>query len=297
MPSEQEMRLHRCCFTGHRPEKLAQSQEEVQKWLADQIKDAIADGYLTFITGMSMGVDIWAGEIVANLRETDPRLHLIAAVPWPGFSARWNAEWKIRYEKLIKRADLVKQISQTYDPSVFTKRNFWMVEHCTRVIAFYNGSDGGTKEMIEYAKERDIDVVVGGIIPPKKKPEKEPDTNPVPRRDYPLNLIDAIMDCETYQNSRIVCTDDIPDDFDKRLRKAASTIKDERAYELLMARYREGYTLQVIAEREYLSRERIRQLLEKYIKRLRSPDILRYLDCGIENIPEKISAAMVERLR
>ena len=116
------------------------------------------------ITGMSMGLDIWAGEIVVNLRETDPRLHLIAAVPWPGFSARWNAEWKTRYEKLIKRADLVKHISQTYDPSVFTKRNFWMVEHCTRVIAFYNGSDGGTKEMIEYAKERDIDVVVGGII-------------------------------------------------------------------------------------------------------------------------------------
>jgi len=26
-------------------------------------------------------------------------------------------------------------------------------------------------------------------------------------------------------------------------------------------------------------------------------DILRYLDCGIENIPGKTSAAMVERLR
>ena len=236
MPSEQEMRLHRCCFTGHRPEKLAQSPEEVQQWLTDQIKDAIADGYLTFITGMSMGVDIWAGEIIVNLRENDPRLHLIAAVPWPRFSARWNAEWKTRYERLIKRADLVKHISRTYDPSVFTKRNFWMVEHCTRVIAFYNGSDGGTKEMIEYAQERDIDVVIGGIIPPKKKPAKELDPGPVPQRDYPLNLIDAIMDCETYQNSKIVCTDDIPADFDDRLRKAASTIKDERAYELLRDR-------------------------------------------------------------
>ena len=297
MPSEQEMRLHRCCFTGHRPEKLAQSPEEVQQWLADQIKDAIAEGYLTFITGMSMGVDIWAGETVVNLREIDPRLHLIAAVPWPGFSARWNAEWKTRYERLIKRADLIKHISRTYDPYVFSKRNFWMVEHCTRVIAFYNGSDGGTKEMIEYAKERDIDVVIGGIIPPEEKPTKEPDPDPVLRREYPLNLIDAIMDCDTYQNSKSVCADDIPADFDDRLRKAASTIKDERTYELLMARYREGCTLQVIAEREDLSRERIRQLLEKYIKRLRNPDILRYLDCGIENIPEKTSAAMVEKLR
>ena len=297
MPSEQEMRLHRCCFTGHRPEKLGQSAEEVQQWLSEQIKDAIADGYLTFITGMAMGVDIWAGEIVADLRGTDPRLHLIAAVPWRGFSARWNPEWKARYETLIKRADLVRYTSQSFDPSVFEKCNKWMVEHCTRVIAFYNGSDGGTKEMIEYARELNIDVVVGGILPPKKKKEKELEPIPETQREYPLNLIDEIMDCETYQNSRDVVMEDVPADFDSRLIKAVSTIKDERAYDLLMARYREGCTLQTIAEREELSRERIRQLLEKYVKRLRNPDILRFLDCGIENIPKKTSAAMTERLR
>ena len=107
MPSEQEMRLHRCCFTGHRQEKLSSSPEEVKQWLSDQIINAIDDGYVTFITGMAMGVDIWAGEIVTRLRESDPRLHLIAAVPWPGFSARWNSEWKNRYESLLKKADLV----------------------------------------------------------------------------------------------------------------------------------------------------------------------------------------------
>ena len=37
MPSEQEMRLHRCCFTGHRQEKLSGSPEEVKQWLSDQI--------------------------------------------------------------------------------------------------------------------------------------------------------------------------------------------------------------------------------------------------------------------
>ena len=52
----------------------------------------------------------------------------------------------------------------------------------------------------------------------------------------------------------------------------------------------------MIAEKENLSRERIRQLLEKYIKRLRHPDILRFLDCGIENIPERTSKTMLDRL-
>ena len=62
MASEQEKRLHRCCFTGHRPEKLEQSEDEIREWLTEQIENAIDDGYLTFISGMAMGVDIWAGE-------------------------------------------------------------------------------------------------------------------------------------------------------------------------------------------------------------------------------------------
>ena len=263
MPSEQEMRLHRCCFTGHRQEKLSSSPEEVKQWLSDQIMNAIDDGYVTFITGMAMGVDIWAGEIVTRLRESDPRLHLIAAVPWPGFSARWNAEWKNRYESLLKKADLVKYISKRYDPSIFTKRNLWMADHCSRVIAYYNGEDGGTKDMILYAQEKGIETVVG-------LDEQLPEEKAV--------------------------SEDIPADFDERLRRAASAIKDDRAYDFLVLRFRDGCTLQMIAEKENLSRERIRQLLEKYIKRLRHPDILRFLDCGIENIPERTSKTILDRL-
>ena len=295
MPSEQEMRLHRCCFTGHRQKKLSSSPEEVKQWLSDQIMNAIDDGYVTFITGMAMGVDIWAGEIVTKLRESDPRLHLIASVPWPGFSARWNAEWKNSYESLLKKADLVKYISKRYDPSIFTKRNLWMVDHCNRVIAYYTGEDGGTKDMILYAQEKGIETVVGldEQLPEQKAVSEVPEK---PSRQYPLNLIDALMNCEAYQSARQVTEKDIPPDFDERLRKAASAIKDDRAYDFLILRYRDSCTLQMIAEKENLSRERIRQLLEKYIKRLRHPDILRFLDCGIENIPERTSKTILDRL-
>ena len=295
MPSEQEMRLHRCCFTGHRQEKLSSSPEEVKQWLSDQIMNAIDDGYVTFITGMAMGVDIWAGEIVTKLRESDPRLHLIASVPWPGFSARWNAEWKNSYESLLKKADLVKYISKRYDPSIFTKRNLWMVDHCNRVIAYYTGEDGGTKDMILYAQEKGIETVVGldEQLPEQKAVSEVPEK---PSRQYPLNLIDALMNCEAYNSARQVTEKDIPADFDERLRKAASAIKDDRAYDFLILRYRDSCTLQMIAEKENLSRERIRQLLEKYIKRLRHPDILRFLDCGIENIPERTSKTILDRL-
>ena len=42
MPTEAELRLHRCCFTGHRPEKLNCPEEQV-KALLDAAVDHIVE--------------------------------------------------------------------------------------------------------------------------------------------------------------------------------------------------------------------------------------------------------------
>ena len=57
MASEADLRLHRCCFTGHRPEKLNTSEKEVKAALRKQIDQAVHDGFKVFITGMARGVD------------------------------------------------------------------------------------------------------------------------------------------------------------------------------------------------------------------------------------------------
>ena len=74
MPNEAELRLHRCCFTGQRQEKLDKPPEEVRLWLETQIDKAISDGYTTFISGCAMGVDIWAGQIVLRKKAEHPEV-------------------------------------------------------------------------------------------------------------------------------------------------------------------------------------------------------------------------------
>ena len=69
MLTEEQKRMHRVCFTGHRPEKLKQSESVIVKALETAIKEAIADGKNVFISGMACGVDIWAAEIVLRLRK------------------------------------------------------------------------------------------------------------------------------------------------------------------------------------------------------------------------------------
>lgn len=57
MITEAELRLHSCCFTGHRPEKLGRSERDIFSDIDREIRNAITDGYTTYITGMSRGVD------------------------------------------------------------------------------------------------------------------------------------------------------------------------------------------------------------------------------------------------
>ncbi len=155
---EQILRKHRCCFSGHRPGKLRQSKREVCLALEAEICRAIDDGYVTFITGMAQGVDLWAAEIVLQYRAQNPKIHLACACPFPWFDANWSAEWKTCYQNVLKQSDKVRYISDAYHPECFSRRNRWMVDRSSRLIAVWNGLPGGTKQTIRYAKKKGIDV-------------------------------------------------------------------------------------------------------------------------------------------
>lgn len=62
-------RIASCCFTGHRPEKLNVSPEVVCQKLKRAIEDALDDGFVNYISGMSRGVDIWAAELVLEQKK------------------------------------------------------------------------------------------------------------------------------------------------------------------------------------------------------------------------------------
>lgn len=156
MPTEPELRLHRCCFTGHRPEKLHKPEVQIKKDLEAAILQAVNDGFVTFISGMARGVDIWAAEIVLQLRESNPAIHLVAASPYRGFESRWSADWQSRYNAILWQADLVKFVCLGYSRDCFQRRNEWMVDRSARVIAVYSGELGGTRNTIEYAKRVNV---------------------------------------------------------------------------------------------------------------------------------------------
>lgn len=148
-----------CCFTGHRPEKLNISEQEIKSKLTVAIDSAIRDGFTTFISGMSRGVDMWAAEIVLNKRIVNSSLQLICESPYKGFERSWNLIEQKRYNNIIKNADSVIYLGEHYFHGCFQIRNCHMVNNSSRVISAYTGENGGTRYTVEYAQKRNIQVI------------------------------------------------------------------------------------------------------------------------------------------
>ena len=154
-----EEKRKRCCFTGHRPDKIGKDENLVKEKLRNEIKRSAEEGYLTFITGMAMGVDMWAAEIVIEEKKNYPEIKLICASPYPGFERNRCLADRMKYNWVLSNADYVINISEKYTRFCFQIRNMWMVDRSDKVIAVYNGSRGGTHNTVKYAEKKNINIV------------------------------------------------------------------------------------------------------------------------------------------
>ncbi len=79
----------------------------------------------------------------------------------PNFAAdilsREEIGWQSRYNAILQQADLVRFVCPSYSRDCFQRRNEWMVDRSSRVIAVYNGEPGGTRNTIEYAKAKKVE--------------------------------------------------------------------------------------------------------------------------------------------
>jgi uncharacterized phage-like protein YoqJ len=155
------------CFTGHRPEKLGGYSSmhplavAVKEQLRQIIVTLIEQGFHTFISGMAIGVDQWAAEIVIELKRIHQHIKLVAAVPFEGQEKMWHRETVEKWQSLIDQADEVVYVCEPgYTAWKMQKRNIWMVDHSSVVVAVWDGSSGGTANCTKYAISKDKQIIL-----------------------------------------------------------------------------------------------------------------------------------------
>ena len=169
-------------FTGHRPEGLPWSSDDhaaraFRHHLKNTLEELIATGCVNFLSGAARGFDTIAAETVLELRELYPWVELTVVLPCDDQAEKWDEEDRPRWERLLERADHVLHLGSAYDKGCMFRRNRYLVDHASLLVAAYDGhSAGGTAMTLAYAAEKEKTVIrlsLGGSAA-KTEPLPEP---------------------------------------------------------------------------------------------------------------------------
>lgn len=157
-----------CAFTDHRPKSFPWKYNEaasncvlLKDTLAKQIRLLVDSGVTEFLSGMAQGVDLWATEIVLDLKKENPTLRLHCILPCEGQEREWSASERERYHFILRQADEVIYVNQEYHDGCMLERNRWLVDHSSVLLAVYNGTyRSGTGMTVRYAKQLGREVIV-----------------------------------------------------------------------------------------------------------------------------------------
>ena len=232
-------------------------------FLKELLDRSIEKGYRTFLTEARDGLELEAAFYLLERKKTDPELRLVVVIPYRNRKINWKA--KPKFDAVCAGADLVKVFSED-DPSAVAEATRWTLSNCKRVISVTTGPLAGIKRLdgfdlsgkehirlwVEWSDEENAYV--------RGTPRKEKEKPVAPESGYPDNLLkEAFGDRyppERYPENALEIVDAI---FSKY---------GERDREIMTMRYGERMTLQEIGDWFGLSRERIRQIVKKNLRRL-----------------------------
>lgn len=155
-----------CCFTGHRPNKLPWGADEgdprcvrLKEGILWAVEELYGQGTRHFISGMAQGCDLYFAEAVLELRERFPAITLECARPCESQADRWPEEERGRYQAILERCNYETLVQRHYDRFCMMRRNRYMADHSSRLLAVYNGvPKGGTYQTLLHAMGHGLDI-------------------------------------------------------------------------------------------------------------------------------------------
>ena len=118
------LRSHTAAFTGHRSYC-----GEADPLLAETVRALYGRGYRNFLSGMAEGFDLAAAEVVLSLRKELSDLRLVCVLPYSDHPAHRPSALQSRYQR----------------------GNDYLVDHASYLVAWYDGSVGGTQYTVRRA--------------------------------------------------------------------------------------------------------------------------------------------------
>lgn len=139
------------CGTGHRPDKLGGYTNEAFLKVVGVAQNHLEETKPEkVISGMAMGFDMALFQAALNLG-----ISVVAAIPFKGQECKWQEKTQKYYHYLLSKAsEIVYVCDPGYAAWKMQKRNEWMCDNADRIVACWDGSEGGTKNCVDYAERQ-----------------------------------------------------------------------------------------------------------------------------------------------
>ena len=161
-------KLNTCCFIGDGNQNNQQLFEEktlhfigTKLRIEKMIVNLIESLYVTnFISGMDIGFEQCASEIVLKKKEMYPQITLEGVLPYELHSINWTGVQRNKYYSIMEKCDREILLQYHYTDDCIRRRNQYMINK-SKYIIFFQKSTSNIDDLILYArlKKRNIMII------------------------------------------------------------------------------------------------------------------------------------------
>lgn len=166
------MNICSCAVIGQHPTRFKFKYNEymtsckrLKKRMHDVFVTLYQRGVRCFFIGGALGVDMWAGEILLNLRrQVEYReLDIVMVCPFPGHDVRWDPKSRARQQKLREGCTEILMGAEYPGAEGYKKRTEYMMERADYVVAVYDNDPShhsGVRTAMCIVEKRNLPMVL-----------------------------------------------------------------------------------------------------------------------------------------
>ncbi len=118
----------------------------------------IEKGYNIFLVGMAVGFDTICFQTLEKIRNYKD-IKIVACIPCLSQAEKFNKKQREEYNRLLSVADKKIVISEEYTKTCMQKRNEFMVDNASLVLAYIKRDFGGTFNTVKYAEKNKLKII------------------------------------------------------------------------------------------------------------------------------------------
>ena len=163
--------MNSCAIMGHHPSRFKFKYKEnnagckrLKKHMREQFIALYEKGVRRFLTGGTLGVDIWSSEILLRLR-TEPqysKIELVTVIPFEGHDRDWDEHNKRRLDFLKAHSEVIIASSESGAVN-YRRRDQYMLDHADCLLAVF-GNDFTVRtsigQTVNYALKKNMPVIL-----------------------------------------------------------------------------------------------------------------------------------------